>query len=124
MSRIASPLFRLLAPAVACGAFALASPASAQKEAAAPVDHYICPNAGRPKAVDCFLNAVDHLYTMCRHVKSIEIIEFGYEKSQEGVNGAKSEYCVEKQKLSMTRPYQAAVREATGVHAAVDQLKA
>ena len=41
---------------------------------------------------------------MCRQVKSIEIIEFGYEKSDEGVNGAKSEYCVDKHKLSMTRP--------------------
>ena len=28
---------------------------------------------------------------MCRHVKSIEIIEFGYERSTEGTNGAKSE---------------------------------
>ena len=35
---------------------------------------------------------------MCRNVKSIEVIEFGYEKSQEGVNGAKSDYCVDKQK--------------------------
>ena len=44
---------------------------------------------------------------MCRQVKSIEIIEFGYEKSEEGVNGAKTEYCIDKHKLSMTRPYQA-----------------
>ncbi len=68
-------------------------------------------------AVDCFLDAVEHLYTMCRQVKSIEIIEFGYEKSDEGVNGAKSEYCVDKHKQSMTRPYQAALREATGSRA-------
>ncbi len=27
--------------------------------------------------LDCYLDAVVHLYTMCRHVKSIEIIEFG-----------------------------------------------
>ena len=51
---------------------------------------------------------------MCRHVKSIEIIEFGHAKAQEGVNGAKSEYCVDKQKINITRPYQAALREATG----------
>ena len=51
---------------------------------------------------------------MCRQVKSIEIIEFGYEKSEEGVNGAKSEYCVDKHKINITRPYQAALREATG----------
>ena len=74
-------------------------------------------------AVDCYLDAVEHLYTMCRHVKSIEIIEFGYEKSDEGVNGAKSEYCVDKHKLSMTRPYQAALREATGSRSAVDRLR-
>ena len=61
---------------------------------------------------------------MCRHVKSIEIIEFGYEKSDDGVNGAKSEYCVDKQKINMTRPYQAALKEATGSRAAVDGLRA
>ena len=53
-----------------------------------------------------------HLYTMCKHVKSIEIIEFGYEQSTEGTHGAKSEYCVTKQKLNMTRPYQSALRDA------------
>ena len=86
--------------------------------------HLHLPERGGPGAVDCFLNAVDHLYTMCRHVKSIEIIEFGYEKSEEGVNGAKSEYCVDKQKINITRPYQAALREATGSKAAVDDLRA
>ncbi len=109
---------------VAIAALGLAPSAHAQKEAAAPVDNYICPNAVSPRAVDCFLNAVDHLYTMCRHVKSIEVIEFGYEKSEDDTNGAKSSYCIDKQKLSMTRPYQAALKEATGVRAAIDQLKA
>ena len=52
------------------------------------------------RAVDCYLDAVMHLYTMCRHVKSIEIIEFGYEKSEEGFNGAKSEYCIVKQRIN------------------------
>jgi hypothetical protein len=104
---------------------ASAPPAAAQKGDAAPrVDTYICPNSTSPAAVDCFLNAVEHLYTMCRQVKSIEIIEFGYEKSDEGVNGAKSEYCVDKHRVSMTRPYQAALREATGSKTAVDQLRA
>ena len=60
---------------------------------------------------------------MCRHVKSIEIIEFGHAKAQEGVNGAKSEYCVDKQKINITRPYQAALREATGWRDAVDNLR-
>jgi hypothetical protein len=103
---------------------ALAPPAYAQKEPGAPKpDTYLCPNATGTKAVDCFLNAVEHLYTMCRQVKSIEIIEFGYEKSDEGVNGAKSEYCVDKHKVSMTRPYQAALKEATGHRSAVDYLR-
>jgi hypothetical protein len=60
---------------------------------------------------------------MCRQIKSIEILEFGYEKSEEGVNGAKTEYCVDKHKLSMTRPYQAALKEATGSRGAVDGLR-
>ena len=78
----------------------VAAPAAAQKGGFAPKpDTYICPNATGARRVDCFLDAVEHLYTMCRHVKSIEIIEFGYEKSEEGVNGAKSEYCVDKQKI-------------------------
>ena len=104
---------------------ALAAPAAAQQGGFVPKpDTYICPNATGTGAVDCFLDAIDHLYTMCRHVKSIEIIEFGYEKSEEGVNGAKSEYCVDKQKINITRPYQAALREATGSKAAVDDLRA
>jgi len=99
--------------------------ATAQKGDFVPKpDTYICPNSAGPGAVDCYLNAVEHLYTMCRQVKSIEIIEFGYEKSDEGVNGAKSEYCVDKHRVSMTRPYQAALREATGSRSAVDQLRA
>jgi hypothetical protein len=104
-------------------AITVAAPATAQKpDPAAKPDKYICPNAAGG-AVDCFLDAVNHLYTMCRQVKSIEIIEFGYEKSAEGVNGAKSEYCVDKHRLSITRPYQSALREATGSRAAVDELR-
>jgi len=86
-------------------------------------DTYICPDA-TGGAVDCYLQAVSHLYTMCRHVKSIEIIEFGYEKSTEGTNGAKSEYCVDKHRISMTRPYQAALKEATPSRGAIDDLRA
>jgi hypothetical protein len=120
---------RLLLSSVLCPAFAilvLAAPAcaAAQKAEAAPKpETYLCPNA-TGGAVDCFLHAVEHLYTMCRQVKSIEIIEFGYEKSEEGVNGAKSEYCVDKHKASIARPYQSALREATGSRAAVDGLRA
>jgi hypothetical protein len=61
---------------------------------------------------------------MCRQVKSIEIIEFGYEQSTESTNGAKSEYCVDKHRLSITRPYQSALREATPNRTAVDNLRA
>jgi hypothetical protein len=117
-------MLRLLV-ALAALATLLASPlAAAQKDPGAPKpDTYLCPNAMGAKAVDCFLDAVAHLYTMCRQVKSIEIIEFGYANSDEGVNGAKSEYCVDKHKVSMTRPYQAALREAAGNRGAVDGLR-
>jgi len=94
--------------------------ASAQKFD--PGSVYICPN--HPETgLDCYLDAVVHLYTMCRHVKSIEIIEFGHAQAQEGVNGAKSEYCVDKQKINITRPYQAALREATPWKDAIDHLR-
>jgi len=77
-----------------------------------PQYNYVCPHADNAAALDCFYDAVQHLYTMCRNVKSIEIIEFGYENSQEGLNAAKFESCVDKQKLNMARPYQAALKEA------------
>ncbi len=119
-------LLRLLT--LAAGALATAgagAPAVAQGADFVPrPETYICPNATGPGAVNCFLDAVEHLYTMCRQIKSIEIIEFGYEKAEEGVNGAKTEYCVDKHKVSMTRPYQAALREATGSRSAVDALRA
>ena len=86
-------------------------------------DTYICPDSNGD-AIDCYLQAVSHLYTMCRNVKSIEIIEFGYERSTEGTNGAKSEYCVDKHRLSITRPYQSALRAATPNRTAVDNLRA
>jgi hypothetical protein len=96
------------------------SPAHAQKFD--PGSVYICPNHA-DTGLNCYLDAVVHLYTMCRQVKSIEIIEFGHVKAQEGVNGAKSEYCVDKQKINITRPYQAALREATPWRDAVENLR-
>ena len=118
-------MHRTLVLLVALAALVAAPPpAGAQRPDAVPKpETYLCPNA-TGGAVDCFLQAVEHLYTMCRQVKSIEIIEFGYEKSDEGVNGAKSEYCVDKHKVSITRPYQAALREATPSRVAVDGLRA
>ncbi len=86
-------------------------------------DTYLCPHS-TGGAVDCYLHAVEYLYTMCRQVKSIEILQFGYEKSGEGNNGAKSEYCVDKHRLSMARPYQSALKEATPSPKAVDGLRA
>ncbi|MBK7591093.1 MAG: hypothetical protein IPI27_07145 [Betaproteobacteria bacterium] len=126
VERIIAPMRRFLAPSLLLFAALAAAPlAGAQKGEFVPKpDTYLCPNSAGPGAVDCFLNAVEHLYTMCRQVKSIEIIEFGYEKSEEGVNGAKSEYCVDKHRVSMTRPYQAALREATGSRGAIDHLRA
>jgi hypothetical protein len=76
------------------------------------VDPYICPTQLHGSGLDCFLEAVPQTYTMCRQIKSIEIIEFGLKGAQEGVNGAKTEYCIDKHRLSITRPYQAALREA------------
>jgi hypothetical protein len=111
----------LLAGALACSTSGAAEFIPDPKFVPKP-DTYICPDA-TGGAVECYLQAVSHLYTMCRHVKSIEIIEFGYEKSTEGTNGAKSEYCVDKHKLSMVRPYQAALKEATPSADAVNQLR-
>lgn len=76
------------------------------------VDPYICPTAQKGSGTDCFFEAVQQTYTMCRQVKSIEIIEFGLEGAQQGVNGAKTEGCIEKHKRLIARPYQAALREA------------
>jgi len=86
-------------------------------------DTYICPNS-TGGAVDCYLDAVPHLYTMCRHVKSIEIIEFGYEKSAEGTNSAKTEYCLDKQKQNIERPYRAALKDALRSKHVVEALRA
>jgi hypothetical protein len=89
-----------------------------------PQYNYICPDADGKPPLDCYFDAVGHLYTMCKHVKSIEILEFGYPNSTEGTNGAKSESCLAKQKLNMTRPYQAALKAATRSAKAVDGLRA
>jgi hypothetical protein len=120
-SRRFVPLFlRSLAVAAAIAAGVFAPAASAQKFQ--PGSNYICPN-NADSGLDCYLDAVGHLYTMCRHIKSIEIIEFGYEKAQQGVNGAKSEYCVDKQKINITRPYQAALGEVTPSKDAINGLR-
>ena len=87
------------------------------------VDPYICPTALHGSGTDCFLEAVPQTYTMCRQVKSIEIIEFGLAGAQEGVNGAKTEYCIDKHKRLITRPYQAALREAARNKAKVQGLR-
>jgi hypothetical protein len=76
------------------------------------VDPYICPTKMQGTGLECFLEAIPQTYTMCRHIKHIEVIEFGLGGAQEGNHGAKTESCIEKHKLSMTRPYQAALREA------------
>jgi len=76
------------------------------------VDPYICPTQTQGSGIDCFLEAVPQTYTMCRHIKGIEIIEFGMAGAQEGVNGAKTEYCIDKHKILIVRPYQAALRES------------
>jgi hypothetical protein len=77
-----------------------------------PAHNYVCPHADGQGALDCYFDAVQHLYTMCRNIKAIEILEFGYENSVEGLNNAKYESCVDKQKGNMKGPYQAALKEA------------
>jgi hypothetical protein len=98
-----------LAPGVAC--------------ALDKVDPYICPVRATGSGLDCFLEAVPQTYTMCRQIKSIEVIEFGLEGAQEGVNGAKTESCIDKHKLSIVRPYQAALRESAQSKEMVEKLR-
>jgi len=115
----------LVVVATALAALAVA-PASAQKMIGGnpgPAYNYVCPNADGAPPLDCYFDAVRHLYTMCRHVKSIEIIEWGFEKAQEGVNDAKSNSCIEKQRGNMAKPYQAALKEAALSKQAVDGVK-
>jgi hypothetical protein len=76
------------------------------------VDPYICPTMEKGSGTDCFLEAIPQTYTMCRHIKSIEVLEFGLAGAEEGVNGAKTDSCIDKHKLSVNRPYQAALRAA------------
>ena len=118
---------RTLAAATVVSLLALvAAPAAAQKMIGGnpgPAYNYVCPNADGAPPLDCYFDAVRHLYTMCRHVKSIEIIEWGFEKAQEGVNDAKSTSCIEKQRGNMTKPYQAALKEAAISRQAVDGVR-
>ncbi|GMU71855.1 MAG: hypothetical protein AMXMBFR42_13150 [Burkholderiales bacterium] len=105
---------------------ALASPVSAQRTIggnSGPQYNYVCPNADGGPPLDCYFDAVRHLYTMCRHVKSIEIIEWGFEKSQEGVNNAKTISCIDKQRGNMHKPYQAALRTASISKQATDAVR-
>lgn len=88
-----------------------------------PEHNYVCPHSDGKAALDCYFDAVAHLYTMCRNVKSIEVIEFGYEKSTEGANGSKSAYCLDKQRQNIAQPYQAALKEAKVSQQAVEGLR-
>ncbi len=123
-SLIVPMLMRIVIAAVVFATALCAPLAQAQtaKKKFVPASVYICPNQSET-ALDCYLDAVTHLYTMCRQVKSIEIIEFGHEKAQEGTNGAKSEYCIVKHKLSIAPPLQAALHEARGWRESVDALR-
>ena len=103
--------------------FVLAALPTGAAHALDKVDPYICPTQLHGSGFDCFLEAVPQTYTMCRQIKSIEIIEFGLTGAQEGVNGAKTEYCIDKHRLSITRPYQAALREAARSKESVESLR-
>jgi len=118
------PIATLLSLSLALAA-ALAAP-FAQSETIGgnpgPAHNYVCPHADGKPPLECYFDAVQHLYTMCRNVKSIEIIEFGYDKSTEGSNGAKSESCLDKQKQNIAIPYKAALKEVGKSKPAVEGL--
>ena len=97
--------------AIALLAFAVLLPAL-PADAVETFNPYICPTAPSGNGTECFLEAVTQTYTMCRQVKSIEIMEFGLAGAQEGVHGAKTEGCIEKHHRLIARPYQVALREA------------
>lgn len=106
------PLAPLLALAASLAFMPLPGAAETIGGNPGPAYNYVCPHADGQGAMACYLDAVEHLYTMCRNVKSIEILTYGYEDSLDGVNAAKYESCVEKQKHNMARPYEAALKEA------------
>src|SRR5512144_1807063 len=118
-------MIRIALAAAAALALAASLPARAETIGGnpGPQHNYICPNADGGPPLDCYFDAVRHLYTMCRHVKSIEIIEGGYEKSQEGLNDAKTNYCIDKQRGNMQKPYQSALKAASISKQATDALK-
>src|SRR5436305_12423286 len=86
------------------------------------VDPYICTTKTEGSGLECFLEAIPQTYTMCRQIKSIEIIEFGLVGAQEGVNGAKTDSCIVKHELSIDRPYKAALHEVRRNKNQVDAL--
>ncbi|MDR2017060.1 MAG: hypothetical protein LBP90_05590 [Burkholderiales bacterium] len=78
-----------------------------------PSADFVCPRAAaKASAIECFLDAVEHLYTVCRQVKAIELLEFGFDQAEKGANGLKSEFCRRKQKASLPHYFEAALREA------------
>ena len=105
-------MFSFAAMTATLSAFALGVLTTGVAHALDKVDPYICPAMQKGTGIQCFLEAIPQTYTMCRQIKSIEVIEFGLIGAQEGVNGAKTEGCIEKHRLSVARPYQAALREA------------
>ena len=88
-----------------------------------PQYNYVCPHADGQGPLSCYFDAVTHLYTMCRNVKAIEILEFGYEHSEDGTNAAKSEYCLDKQKQNIGHPFKAALHEAAMSRQATEALQ-
>jgi hypothetical protein len=123
--RVAVLITAALAWAAALPAFAQSYLAKSQVVGGnpGPAHNYVCPNVEAGGALDCYLDAVLHLYTMCRHVKSIEIIEHGYDRSGDGTNTAKSDSCIVKQKGNIARPFQTAMREVNASKQATEGLR-
>ena len=50
------------------------------------VDTYICPTMHQGSGTDCFLEAIPQTYTMCRQIKSIEVLPVDAEPSAHGLD--------------------------------------
>ncbi|MDR1529729.1 MAG: hypothetical protein LBS40_04945 [Burkholderiales bacterium] len=93
-------------------AVAISQTQSTVEVSAQPSARFVCPHTDRINATECFIDATEHLYTVCRQVKAIELIEHGFDKAEDGANAFKSDFCRRKQKVSMPPYFDAALREA------------
>jgi hypothetical protein len=96
------PLSGIVALVLAAGGLA-PSPALADRQ-------FFC-GKDIPGAVECYVYAVSYAYRMCHQVQTIAVIEYGIEESNQGTNGKKYEFCVDKQKRLIREPYRDALQQ-------------